>query len=406
LNDNTDEFQSEAPPPQDPERRDSHEKTASSVAPQKRMFEAETIQQCVNQGLKQKTAAQMLGLSVRQVQRKVHDYKNNGLECLLIRPVSTKPANALSAEQKEEIIELCKTTYFDVGPLQTSEYLLERHGIKISKETLRKILIETGLWKGKKAQVSRRRARERRSCFGEMLQIDSSLHPWLGDNEPPFWLVNCIDDATGRINGLFFDADSAETNMACLKAWCELYGVPLSIYSDRASHFTPNPSKGKDASHKGETQIQRAFRELSIEQILARSAPAKGRVERCFNTLQDRLVVGLRVNNVKTKEAASEFLENKFIPRFNEKFAVKAKSELNAHRPKDSYNLDAIFSIHEERVVMNDNTFRLDGKRRQIDLRATDPVLVRSKVVIEKRLNGRMAVRRGNIYLKFHLFHE
>jgi hypothetical protein len=302
---------------------------------------------------------------------------------------------------KEEIIELCRTTYFDIGPLQTSEDLLERHGIKISKETPRKMLMEANLWQGKKAQVSHRRARERRSCFGELIQIDSSLHPWLGDYEPPFWLVNCVDDATGKIHGLFFDTESAETNMARLKAWCELYGVPLALHSDRASLFTANPAKGKDA--RGETQIQRALRELSIEQILARSAPAKGRVERCFRTLQDRLVVSLRVNNIKTKEAASEHLENVFIPRFNARCGVKAKSDLNAHKPKDGFNLEAIFSVQEERMVMNDNTFRLHGKRHQIDLRPTDPNLARSKVIIEKRLNGRLAVKRGNVYLKFHL---
>lgn len=197
--------------------------------------------------------------------------------------------------------------------------------------------------------------------------------------------------------------------MAILKAYCERYGLPLALYSDRAGHFTVNLSAGKPAANGKEqplTQIQRALKELGINQILARSPAAKGRVERVFRTLQDRLIVWLRVNNIKTIDEANEGLREIFLERFNKRFAIEPKSGMNAHRPTCSADLEAIFSVQETRMVRNDDTIKLDGKRYQLDLRASDPKLKGKQVVVERRLNGLMAIRHGKIYYKHHLIIE
>jgi transposase InsO family protein len=196
--------------------------------------------------------------------------------------------------------------------------------------------------------------------------------------------------------------------MDCLKSYCEKIGIPLSLYTDRGSHFTANLPKNRNetvnSKEEVETQFQRALRELNIEQILARSAQGKGRVERCFKTMQDRLVNVLRINNIKSIEDAKIFLEDTFLPRFNKRFTVKPKSELNAHRPSEGFDLDAIFSIQSRRKVMNDNTFRFNAKRYQIDLKPNEASLKKKWVTVEQRLNGRLAVRHGKNYYKFHLF--
>ena len=158
-----------------------------------------------------------------------------------------------------------------------------------------------------------------------------------------------------------------------MKDYIEEKGRPLSIYVDRASHFKFSPPKGKEAPPDAETQIERALKELGVELIVARSPQAKGRVERSFRTIQDRLVKAMRVFNVTTREEADIYLAEKFIPRYNEKFSKPTHREVNAHRPKDGFELDAIFSIQEERVVANDNTFRYRGKKYQIDLMPQTP---------------------------------
>ena len=261
------------------------------------------------------------------------------------------------------------------------------------------------LWKGKAAQATHRRSRERRCLFGEMVQMDSSIHAWM-EGEPPFWLINIIDDATSRIFCRFYDADSTETNMDCLKSYCENVGVPLSIYVDQAGHFQHNPTKGvrMPGKPKVETQLQRAFKELGIEHIVAHSPQAKGRVERCFSTLQDRLVKGLRVDNAKTREEANEYLL-KFIARHNGKFAVPPKSPANVHKPAGGFDLEAIFSHQEERKVTKDNTISYLGRKIQIDYREDEADLSGKKVIVEKRLNGTLAIRKDKTYFRFHMIH-
>ena len=350
-----------------------------------------------------------MGVSTRQFQRVIKTYRNNGAEALLNRNLGVKPHNAFSDELVDEIVHLYETVYFDIGPLQASEYLAERHGIKVSKEGLRKILISRGLWESKGSGIIHRRARDRRTCVGEMIQMDSSIHPWLGESAAPFWLIICVDDASSTLYGRFFDTDSTETNMTCLKGYFESYGLPLSLYTDRASHFTSNPSQGRkaaDTAEGSETQSQRALRELGIEQILARSAPAKGRVERMFRTLQDRLVHALRVNDIQDKEQAAVYLRDTFLPRFNNRFAIAPKSQVNAHRPVQGHDLEAILSVQEKRVVRKDGTIQFNTKRYQLHLSPTDGNLQGKHVVVEQRLNGRMAIRHGKVYYKYHLVIE
>jgi hypothetical protein len=369
-------------------------------------FVRDTIAACAGYALPQAMAANMLGLSLRQVQRKIRGFRTLGPESLepRLNGEGRKAYNAIPDTVKEEVLELRGTAYNGIGPLQTTEYLLEKNGIKASKETLREWLIEADLWQGRTVRTAHRRSRGRRACLGELPQIDSSEHCWLGVGLPTFWLINCVDDATGKTCRCFYDADSAETNMDRMKGCREARGVPLAFCSDKASHFIWNPPKGKEGDSKedSETQIQRALRELNVELILARSPQAKGRVERSFRTLQDRLANGMRVNGVTTRDWADAYLKDVFIPRHNQRSSVPPKSTMDAHRPKEGFGLDAIFSVQDARTAMNDNSFRFKGERRQIGLKRAGLGLKRKKALIECRLNGRMAVRFGKACYKYH----
>ena len=175
-------------------------KTPASVVPRAdRQLELETVVQCVSGHLTQAIGAKKVGVSTRQFQRLIKHYRQHGADGLLNRNLGVKPHNAFSAELVDEIARLYQTVYYDIGPLQTSEYLAERHGIKISKEALRKILIERNLWVSKGSRTIHRRARERRTCHGEMVQMDSSIHRWLGQLKDPFWLIICVDDASSTL---------------------------------------------------------------------------------------------------------------------------------------------------------------------------------------------------------------
>jgi transposase len=393
-----DELQSEGAP-QPPKKPGKYDWVNEVPEPQPPMSDLAIIASCSHGLMKQSVAAKRLGLSLRQVQRKVHTFRKIG--SVTERKPDRKAHNAISEGTKEEILKAVDEQYYDMPPTLITEYLAERQGINISRETLRKMLIETGRWRGRKVEVAHRRARDRRACFGELVQMDSSEHEWL-EGLPKSWLINIIDDSTSRSFLRLYDTDSAETNMDCMRHYFMKVGIPLGCYVDKASHFIHTPPRGTDVP-QGETQIQRALRELGVELIFARSPQAKGRVERSFQTHQMRLPKALRLHGIKNLADAQTFLDEVYTPRHNGKFSVPPKSQVNVHKSCEGYDLDAILSIQHERTVMNDNTFRFQGKRYQIDLKPTDPDLKRKKIILEERHNGRLAVRLGKTYFKFHL---
>jgi transposase InsO family protein len=220
-------------------------------------------------------------------------YRVEGDVAVIHRSRGRESNRKIKEEKKREVVAILRDKYSDYGATLASEILEERHGIRISRETLRGWLCEAGLYEIKKRRVKHRRWRERRQCFGELLQVDTSEHDWLEGRGEKIYLISMIDDATSRLFARFYDSDSTVNNMDLLKRYLKRHGRPVSLYTDKASHFRYNGEVDLEHQLSGEvvkTQIGRALDELGIELIFAHSPQAKGRVERQFGTLRDRLV--------------------------------------------------------------------------------------------------------------------
>ena len=347
----------------------------------------------------QQQAASWLGLSVRQVRRTLRRYQRQGDRGLLHQGRS-KPSNRrLDPATVERAKELLRTRYRDFGPTLAAEHLADDDGLAASRETVRGWMIQQGLWGGQRKKRPHRHRRPRRACLGELVQMDTSSHDWLEGRGEPCVLITMIDDATGRKLLRFFPSDSTVTNMSLIKLWIERHGRPVALYTDWASHFKQISLAGAKAS---QTQIERALGELDIRLIAAHSPQAKGRVERSHGTDQDRLVKEMRLLGIATLAAANRFLEEIYLPRMEEKFAVAPGSAVDAHRSAAGFDLEAILSVQEERRVANDYTVQVDGVVWQIERGEITGGLRQSKVVIERRLDGTMRLRWCDRYLKYY----
>lgn len=355
--------------------------------------------------MKQAEMAQVLSLSVRQVRRIMKRYEREGDLGLVHRLRGRRSNNRIDPEVREKAMTAVRENYSDFGPTLSSEKLGEREGLEVSRETVRRWMIEEGMWTSRGRKVRHRQWRSRRACFGELVQMDTSIHNWFEGRGEEAVLITMIDDATSRVFMRFFEADTTKNNMSLLKMYLGRFGRPLSIYADRASHFktTRQPSLEEDLRGlPAQTQIERAFKELEIEYIPANSPQAKGRVERCFGTCQDRLVKELRLHNLATISQANDFLEKNFIPLWNRRFICPPASQVNAHRPIKSFDLAAILSLQTTRTVANDYTLRHKGQRYQIQRRSIQAGLRGAKVLVEERLDGSLRIRFRGQYLKTH----
>jgi transposase len=348
-------------------------------------------------------AAEQLGISVRQVARGLKRYREEG-DAGLIHRSRGRPSNRrIDPEVKERAVELVEEHYRDFGPTLAAEKLAQRHGLDFSKETVRKWMVEAGLHKPKPRKPTHLQWREPKACFGEMLQIDGSQEAWLegrGQLQPE--LINAVDDATGRVFMQFAPAESTEAVMRLLRDYIQLYGRPLAIYADRHSIYQTNQQATVEEQLQGleaETQLGRALRELGIEYIPAGSPQAKGRVERSFRTLQDRLIKELRLEGISDIDSANRFLKEHYIDAYNERFAVEPASGHDAHRSAEGFNPNAILSHQETRVVTNDYTISYYNTRYQIARESVTPGLRGSKTIVERRLDGSIHVRFRDSYL-------
>jgi len=354
--------------------------------------------------LSQKQGAAQLGLTDRWARKLLKRLRAEGDRGIVHR-LRGRPSNRqLPVALRERAVARVKDSYGDFGPTLAMEYLAKRDRIPVSKETLRKWLIEAGIWKARPRRVKEVHTwRARRECRGELVQWDTSEHAWLeGRGEEPYLIV-MIDDATNRLEARFVRHDSTEENLRMLKTYLQRGGRPVAFYTDKAGLFKVNRAANREEQLRGQeplTQIGRALEELGIEWIPAHSPQAKGRVERCFGTLQDRLVRGLRLAGACTLEQANAYLEQEFLPEWEGRFTVPPSRPLDAHRPLGrGHDLAAILSVVEERVVTNDYTLRSEGKIYQIARGDIRGGLRGAKVRVEKRLDGSVAVRFRERYL-------
>lgn len=349
-------------------------------------------------------AAGLLQVSERQLRRILRRYAQEGPRGLVHRSRDRPSNRRIAPEIRAVAVAFMKEEDFhDYGPTLLSETLEDEKGIRVSRETMRQWMSAEGEWKPRKAKVHHRQWRERKACRGTMVQMDTSLHDWFEGRGEEAVLIAIIDDASSDLLCRFHATDSTATNMSVLREYLGTHGRPRSFYADKASHFMTSrapTAEEQRAGKEAQTQIQRALEELDIEHIPAHSPQAKGRVERCFRTLQDRLVKGLRRAKIATIEEANAYLDHVFLPLWKRRFTQQPREAADAHRSCKGHNLDAIFSHQETRQIADDYTFAYHGKRYQIEKPSIRAGLRRSKVIIEERLDGCRKVRSRGHYLR------
>jgi transposase len=345
----------------------------------------------------QAEAARLLGFSVRHVRRLQRQLEARG-DGALVHGLRGRPSNhRCDPALRAQVLESYQRDFSDFGPTLASEKLAER-GLAVAPQTLRRWLVDAGLWQRRRRRDPHRSRRPRRACLGELVQMDASVHDWLEGRGEEVVLISMIDDATSRVLARFYPAGTTAAHLDLLGRWLRRYGRPVALYTDRHSIFDPQ-DKGRPLA-EGETQFGRALRELAIELIRAHSPQAKGRIERSFGTAQDRWVKELRLAEARTAAQANTVLE-RLLPAHNRRFGQAPRAATDAHRPLGpGHNLAAILSLQEERVVANDYTIRFRNRLYQL-LPPVYPGERGGRVVVEERLNGRMAIRFGGHYLKY-----
>jgi transposase len=344
--------------------------------------------------LKVKEAALVLKRSERQVYRIKRAVLKEGAKAVIHKNKVKRGPRWLSDQVKAKIKYLYQTKYQGFNLTHMTEFLNEEEKIKISRESVREMLIEAGLYAKWKKHPKHRSWREPRPREGQMLQFDTSDHDWLEGRGPKLNLIGGVDDATSHCPGARFAlSDSGIENMRVLKRIVETKGIPLSFYCDKDSNFRVNYAQGIQDELEGRnyhlTQIGRALEELGVEVIYANSAQAKGRVERTWGTFQDRLCSELRLNKISTQQAANHYLLEEFLPKHNRKFAHPAKEPGSAYRivPK-GLNLSSIFCLKEERTVAPDNTISYNSKYYQLLPDQYRISFTKAKVMIQEWLDG------------------
>ena len=354
----------------------------------------------------QQHAAAKMGVSGRWVRKLLARMKTDG-DAVVVHGLRGRSSNRRIDEQTQaRVVELLKQPeWHDFGPTFASQQLAKRHGIEVSKETVRGWMVVAELWKAQPRKLGEKHFwRPRRSGYGELVQWDTSNHDWLeGRGEAVRYLVKWIDDATSRSGGRFVLHDGTRENMGVLWQYAEGNGRMVDLYTDRAGIFMVAPRAKESAQQRQEadrlTQFGRGLRELGIGWIPAYSPQAKGRVERSFGTDQDRLVKHLRLAKVKTLQDANKFLEAEYWPEWNERFARTLEGVVDMHRAlTPQTDLASALSHVEQRVVSNDYTFSFAGRRYQIARTDVKTGMRGKSLRIELHLNGALRARFEGVY--------
>lgn len=359
----------------------------------KELTRLEVMQRIQEKRLTQKEAAHMLGLSIRHVRRLYRAYRDQGAQGLVSQRRGKPSNNRLDPQVVQQTIDLIYKDYRDFGPTFAHEKLTEVHKLRLSRESVRRIMIEEGIWKPKKARkLQVHQMRERRACFGELVQIDGSEHAWFEERGPKCTLIVFVDDATGQLGELRFVP--VETFFAYCEAsrhYFERFGKPVAFYTDKHGIFQVNQPSPLGLG-KGQTQFERAMQELDIQIMCANSPQAKGRIERANKTLQDRLVKELRLRGISSMQAANEYMPE-FREDYNRRFAVVPRSNHDAHRPlPKKENLDLILSRQETRILSRNLTIQYRKVIYQIQTQRPTYALVKAKVRVCENAQGEIKI--------------
>jgi transposase len=375
------------------------------------------INDCLSGKITKGQAATMLGISTRQIKRLKKNVRAHGAEAVVHGLKGKLGNHHIEQAVKEKALKTIRETYADFKPTFATEKLDENHNIRISPETTRRWMSMEKLWKPRKQKKAGYRSwRPRKEHYGELQQFDGSYHYWfenrfLDANRDPIevCLLAAIDDATGQITKAAFMANEGINAVFTFwKEYIEEKGKPVAIYLDKFSTYKINHKAAVDNKDLL-TQFQRAMRQLGITPIPANSAQAKGRIERLFSTLQDRLVKELRLAKINTPTDGNTFIKKIFISKFNEKFAVIPAREGDVHRPllqAEKDMLPHIFSVHTTRRVNFD--FTIQFKNTWYQLTEIQPTTVRPRMVVlvESWLDGSVHILLNNHELTYILLPE
>ena len=376
---------------------------------QKEVKKYDIIKKVIDKLLSGSEAAKLLNLSTRHIRRLKKRVIEKGIKGLIHGSRGKQGNRSIPEKEKKEIIELLHEHYHDFGPLLASEKLDEVHKIKRDKSTIRAIMIAEKLWKPKqKKKETHREWRQRRANKGELIQYDGSYEFWFEDRGGKCCLLAGIDDADSKVWARFDDHEGVAPTFNYWRGYIERFGKPDAIYVDKFSTYSMNHKLAKE-NPDTLTQFERAAKELNIAIIHAHSPQAKGRVEKLFKTLQDRLIKELRLNNISTIKEANEFLEKIFLPKFNAKFMVVARGKANLHKKlneQEKNKLDSVFSRQYERVVRND--FTIGHKKNCYQLEKNQPVTICKQdiITVEERMDNTIHLRLRGKYLNYKLLPE
>lgn len=376
---------------------------------QKEVKKYDIIKKVIDKLLSGSEAAKLLNLSTRHIRRLKKRVIEKGIKGLIHGSRGKQGNRSIPEKEKKEIIELLHEHYHDFGPLLASEKLDEVHKIKRDKSTIRAIMIAEKLWKPKqKKKETHREWRQRRANKGELIQYDGSYEFWFEDRGGKCCLLAGIDDADSKVWARFDDHEGVAPAFNYWRGYIERFGKPDAIYVDKFSTYSMNHKLAKE-NPDTLTQFERAAKELNIAIIHAHSPQAKGRVEKLFKTLQDRLIKELRLNNISTIKEANEFLEKIFLPKFNAKFMVVARGKANLHKKlneQEKNKLDSVFSRQYERVVRND--FTIGHKKNCYQLEKNQPVTICKQdiITVEERMDNTIHLRLRGKYLNYKLLPE
>ena len=348
------------------------------------------IHQAIDRKITQAEAATIIDLSDRQIRRMIKRIRKEGDEGICHRSRGKTSNHRIPKKIKDKTLKVFREQYKDFNLVHATEKLFEVHGITINDETLRLWLNEAKIHYKKRKVKKHRQRRERKAHLGELVQIDGSHHDWFEGRGPICVFMGYIDDATNTVYGRFYDYEGTMPAMDSMKRYIKRYGIPQSVYVDKHSTYKSwaEPTIEEQLNdQRPMSHFEKSLDGLSVKVIHADSPQAKGRVERLFKTLQDRLVRDMRLAGIKSIEVANEFLKT-YLPKHNRKFKKQAASEVDLHRTAlHSRELDRILCIKEERTVRNDFTIMHNSTLYQIE-QATRA----KKVIVEERLDGTLHI--------------
>lgn len=367
----------------------------------------DVVRSCIDGEITNKEASVRLGLKIRWVQMLKRSVEKNGKRGVVHKSKGQSPPNITSNTVTQKVISFFEQRkHHDFGPTFAQEKLFDI-GINLNPETLRLLMIKKKIWKPRPRRGLQiiHEWRERKECFGELIQFDGSYHDWFesGGEE---CLLAAIDDATSKIvQAVFDDNEGVHAVFRFWWAYVEAYGRPRAIYLDKFSTYKVNHKNAVDNA-EFITQFQRSMDELGVEVITANSPEAKGRVERLFGTLQDRMVKEMRLRDMKERDEANLYVYQKYIPDHDRRFSVVAKNPTDVHRPLTDdlkARLPSIFSVQSKRKVNNDYTIQFRTCWFQLESTQKTTLYKRDEVTVEERLDDSIHIRFKDTYLTYHV---